>query len=293
LRSVTALQRSASRPDPEPSVSAGANSLMSNELDSVIPDSVAQHMAAIKEGKSSASTQTAGTLKAEATPPVNVPVVPSSDSSESIAKQIEVSKRETAKSDKPSSADVIAAYKNKNAKADSKAKSDAQVAAAKIAAASTATTDPRQAGEKKGTAERRPTVSSFANAGSGVPATAKADSKTLRATEKTHESPDIIIVDRVRSPEVPESITNGRITAESLLKSAEDKKEVETASTPSTPTQEQVTAKVPEGGIENPMNQNIESDSRIPSITDYAKSLDRKLGSVGGQRIALSSDDPN
>ena len=81
LRSVTARQRSnAHRPlvpesDPQPSeASTTGNSLMSNALDSVIPDSVAKHMAALKRGMAEGVAVTSGAV-AE-TPPAsdNTPI---------------------------------------------------------------------------------------------------------------------------------------------------------------------------------------------------------------------------
>ena len=156
--------------------------------------------------------------------------------------------------------------------------------------------------------ERRPSLSSFATSGSMAPKETAEEAPVsnpspAREQVKTTASPIAVAsrADRVRSPEVPESITNGRITAESLLKSAEgnkdsDGKDTEKKSFASSQhkssalTNDPVAPRVPEGGVQPPNSDADEANSRIPSITDYAKSLDRKTGSVGEERIAVSGD---
>ena len=362
LRSVTARQRETpqspkfSELDPQPSeASSAGNSLMSNALDSVIPDSVAKHMAALKRGMADSvpvsttaapetpplpaaiqnadapeiikpsqppkveiiETPKAKVSKAEASPPVALPAMAATESSKpssaaSIAKEIEVSKRELANTTapvKPAAAPVVKTpAKNKSTAKPRKEKpsvSSAEVVAAfkSLQDSKTISASPTHPTSSNATSketfkesvvpERRPTLSSFANSGSIAPKETPASSNTPK---RTTQSSDTSRSDRVRTPDVPESITNGRITAESLLKSTEQKKDSEdkdgntSKEKVSTLSNEPVAPRVPEGGIEPAKNVADDENSRIPSITDYAKSLDRKIGSVGVERIAVGSD---
>ena len=401
LRSVTARQRSTPQSplvpelDPEPSeASAVGNSLMSNALDSVIPDSVAKHMAALKRGLADgvAVTRTATpetppapaetsnsetpqikkpspqapkaeapkaeapkaeppkaeppkveptkveapkveapkaeAAKAEASPPVALPAVPATVAAKpsdaaSIAREIEVSKRELPNAGtpaKPPTAPAVPVAKSPakdnspgDARKEKPSVSSAEVTAAfkslqdsKTIAASP--THPTSSNERSKNAfkepvvpERRPTLSSFANSVTMAPKETSKETLASNPTQprdpaKTIESSDNSMAERVRSPKVPESITNGRITAESLLKSTEQKKDSgnKDAATGkekvSALANEPVVPRVPEGGVEDAKKVADGENSRIPSITDYAKSLDRELGSVGEERIAVGSD---
>lgn len=377
LRSVTAMQRTAAQRASQPMETvpvetvSPASSLMANALDSVIPDSVAKHMAALKQGVADGANalrreskpekavqppaMETRAPKAEAAPPVKVPVVAKAPQPAQaaqtlggkLAKSIEVSKREpsrvgdaaamkpssesgapaknqgapTAASVEPkvSSADVIAAFKNLRESKDGQAGSGAPSTAAEIAKAPTrpSSSTGKQntnsgSAAKESVAQRRPTLSSFANSSSVSPSqvadknpVSNAGNQNLRPSEKTIESPDIVVVDRIRSPKVPESITSGRITAESLLSLSDQKKDSDPKISSDKPAKKRPPAtsspgkfsamahqplppKVPQGGIETADDAGS-SSSRIPSITDYARSLDRKLGSEGGESIALSS----
>ena len=197
-----------------------------------------------------------------------------------------------------SSAEVIAAFKSLQ---DSKT-----IATAPTHPTSSNATS-KEAFKESVVPERRPSLSSFANSGSIAPnkETAKETSASSHPQSgnpgRKTESSDVSMADRVRSPDVPESITNGRITAESLLKSTEQKKDSEDKGSEkkdAASSKEKISAlandpvapRVPEGGIEAAKDLADGENSRIPSITDYAKSLDRQIGSVGEQRIAVGSD---
>lgn len=105
---------------------------------------------------------------------------------------------------------------------------------------------------------------------------------------------ELVSVDRIRSPRVPESITKGRITAESLLQSTKKNKDSHDQDVQTDSSSKEKIAPVAnapaasKAGADQIGGESLES--RIPSITDYARSLDRKLGSTEGDRIADSID---
>ncbi len=141
--------------------------------------------------------------------------------------------------------------------------------------------------------QRRPALSPFAGSGDAAK-TAKANPQP---PADSAGKPEIVSIDRIRSPRVPESITKGRITAESLIMSAERNKASQSGEQklPAGPSSQQKIASLPnaplptanpEGNIDQTGGKG--GESRIPSITDYARSLDRQLGSTEGDRIADS-----
>ena len=256
--------------------------------DSAVPDSIAQHMAEmkqrVKEGKSARSGKSVTPASA---PPSDAPVVeaeaPSTDSAGvTRAETHTINLGNTNESPDVSSEDVIAELKKLQSETG-------QTLAEEVS--------PKTGAKDQVVVQRRPTLSSFAAGVSAVPKAAESAKPSPQAPVDSVEKPEIVAVDRIRSPEVPESITKGRITAESLLKSREENKgsqdqtfqadssvQEKVASLASEP----LPTPTPEGGIEPTGDKSL--DARIPSIADYARSLDRKLGSTEGDRIADSID---
>jgi uncharacterized protein involved in exopolysaccharide biosynthesis len=314
LKSVTAMQRTAlqraSEPREQPAFGLPLeDGSVDQRPDSAIPDSIAQHMAAIKRNAEQAVPQQLRDLpqqeaaKPESTPPVAMPKLDVTQQSSSavaaqearsatgIAALAEASKRlgtpsdladqtpvpqpaNSSSSNAPSpvsSADVVAAFKNH--------KSNQATASAGSSASSVAS----------------PTD----NLLSSTPAVARAGEAGRAA-----DTPEIVVVDRAKSPHVPDSITKGRITAESLLKSSEPKSVTGDSASSIPPASvnssvsdrfsslahDPVDANVPQGGIQNPdqkQSPTSQPSSRIPSVTDYAQSLDRQMEAVeSAERIA-------
>ena len=269
--------------------------------DSVVPDSISQHMAEmkqrVKEGESARSRKSASPASA---PPTDAPVVepsrrdvppavveaetPSTDSAGvTRAETRTINLGNSNESPDVSSEDVIAELKKLQSETG-------QTLAEEVS--------PKTGAKDQVAVQRRPTLSSFAAGVSAVPKAAEPAKTSPQVPVDAVEKPDIVAVDRIRSPEVPESITKGRITAESLLKSREENKgsqdqrgqvdssvQEKVASLANEP----VPTATPEGGVEPTGDKSL--DARIPSITDYARSLDQKLGSTEGDRIADSIDD--
>ena len=127
----------------------------------------------------------------------------------------------------------------------------------------------------------------------------------LRVPETAPKQPDIVVVDRKRAPEVPDSIAAGRITAESLIQSSQrrengelenelpaDKAEA-TAKTGSDagPVDTSILQRV-KAELEDPNGRSEFSQTRIPSITDYAKSLENPVDQVALDRSRSELKDP-
>ena len=108
----------------------------------------------------------------------------------------------------------------------------------------------------------------------------------LRALNPTIVQPDIVVVERKKTmaPEVPDSVAAGRITAESLIESSTRRVQGQ-AEDPSVPSQTSQNIQSPpidtsilqqvKAELEDPTNQNAKaSPTRMPSISDYARSLE-------------------
>jgi len=338
LKSVTAMQRNAATrvqeplggKKPEVATAKGGLGVVREALDSVVPDSVAQHMAGIKqrvkEGLPLQRHDTAPPTPTEVAPaksevkrrPVTPPaaageaavgsaaVQPSSDAvvaksvdTNGTASQTASPERTTERSD-VSSEDVIAALKKLQSESGEKVTSESAIppgtASEKVAAEAE---ESRAQAEDDVVIQRRPSLSPFAKE---IKASPKQVDPTMSNStvpeQRAIENPEIVAVDRIRSPQVPESITKGRITAESLLSSAEKNKDVENNKAKGQTSVKEKLASLPneplkpaaaEDEVEPANRKGV--DSRIPSITDYARSLDRKLGSTEGDRISVSEDD--
>lgn len=345
LKSVTEMQRSALKRDTQAreDEKIASESFSSSGNESSIPDSIAEHMAAIKRNASQAvspqrrpeppqhSTQ-AQSLKPESTPPVAMPHVAnaaSASAAQSSVSGLGLSSNANQISDSMTSASNAAAAvqavsspsvdSSSGLTDERSAVSSADVVAAfkklQSSESSGGSADGGQATDSKsGITSSGNTASSSllskAQVASGTPAQvqSRADS-SVRESERTLESPEIVVVERARSPRVPESITNGRITAESLLKSAEQKSSVvdeggagkSASSSDSQATtndrfsalaHDPVKVAVPEGGItspDDPTPQSAKQASRIPSITDYAKSLDRQMENIQSTEMAVKN----
>lgn len=242
----------------------------------VVPDSITQHMAVMKqrieEGSAARVQQNA--------PPTDATPTSKAASPEKLNERPNVS-----------SEDVIAELKKLKAGTGTPS-SPSNVANEKV---SDKAGKPQNAGDDKVVVQRRPALSPFSASNSDSPKAAEPANPNPKAPADSVEKPEIVAVDRVRSPQVPESITKGRITAESLLESAEKNKGAQNQGLPTgASTQAKIAALAneplpaitPKGGVEKAGGKSL--DSRIPSITDYTRSLDRELGSTEGDRIADS-----
>ncbi len=346
LRTASAMQRQMAPPQPVNTQAddAGGDSgsgLVANAIESMIPDSVIKHMTALKQGitKGIVPQRNGEHPQAEAQPgpekslttPSPAPVEPPEAA---VAPVVVTAAAPTPATSAPASvgsAEVIAAFKAREAQdAADKAKVDARVAQA-IASSPTHATPaaaPVQNGQpaspaprKSVAVEKRSELTTFASAAEGKTqsspqettppkSTAAKDEREPAKPIKDKSPPDILVVDRVRSPEVPESITNGRITAESLLSLSQQKKSSEQESEASEGMRK-AEAPVPQknlsalahkpvnspglpGGInsaagnENPGDAS--GDSGVTSITDYARALDRKLVTAEDDQIVSSAN---
>lgn len=343
LKSVTAMQRSATQRTADLLGGLGGAAQISSADDtgSNLPDSIARHMAAIKQNAAQAiapkrrEEKVAETAKPESTPPVAMPKF-ATDQTQSpteaplprpesapVSQSVPIPTRAAepanpVKNRGVSSADVVAAFKKlRGGKSESEINSESKNegtatdpasgitggAAFKTSNAAIPNTPPQMESPARSAAQ-----SSLADQLPQQSLTRDLDG--LRDTAKTIEAPEIIIAERARSPRVPDSITSGRITAESLLKSTEQNissDDQESASNPaaaqkiqqaqsrrfSTQGQDPVATALPEGAIQSPNDAAIEksrSFSRTPSITDYARSLDQQSDSLLGNQQSDNSD---
>ena len=195
--------------------SGSASSVMSDTKGSEIPDSVAKHMADLKNKKKAVLTPT----------PPNAPSTPPAQQAKPQA---------PAERPKLSSKDVISAFKAAQTKPADKTGAT-QAVAAMTATDSSATnqTKPKSASEVVNTEQTPPkSIDSIKEQLRELDASeAKSKQKAkLRALNPTIVAPDIVVLDRKKTlaPEVPDSVAAGRITAESLIESSAKRVQGET-----------------------------------------------------------------
>jgi len=251
---------------------AQAKAAPSFASDSAIPDSVAKHMADLKNK-----------AKAVLTPPSTPPAQQVKD----VASQM-------------SSEDVVSAFKT--AQTNPTGKVGAAIAAATVAAAATATSaaklikpsSPATPKPEKTPSQSVDSIQQQLRELDVLEAKSK-QQEQLRSQDPTIMKPDIVVVDRKKTlaPEVPDSVAAGRITAESLIESSarrvqgqaddEDLPGNPSASNqirpnvPSSPVDTSILQKV-KAELESP-NKIAEASTRTPSITDYARSLEESRSS--------------
>lgn len=292
LKSVTARQRlTPDATDPLGKKLArdeglGAATSVANEpAEPAISDSIAQHMSAMKQ-------------RVEGGERVQNPKVGSPPKVDAGATQV-------AASDRPepprqaSSEDVIAELKKmRDEKRGPQTNAPTNPPSVAGGKATTQAQKSKTPANDDVVVQRRPALSSLSTAALEASNAAASTEPNPQTPAGSVEKPEIVAVGRIRSPRVPDSITEGRITAESLLKSAEKKEVPDVGVKSSAELQEKVAslandplpANIPEGGVQQPGVKS--EDPRIPSITDYARALDRKLGTTEGDRIADSIKDP-
>jgi len=237
---------------------AKSASLMPNSMGSAIPESVAKHITNLKN-----KTKAVLTPSAPPTQQVKEPITPT-------------------KRPKLSSEDVISAFKA--AQTNPTGKAGATVTAAASSAATPAKPAPPTAKPETTPSE---SVESIQQQLRELDAS-EAKNKKKRALDPTIAQPDIVVVERKKTmaPEVPDSVAAGRITAESLIESSA--RRVQGQNQPASPS----AAGQPRQNIQSvPVDTSIlrkvkaeleapagkataESSTRIPSITDYARSLE-------------------
>ena len=270
LKSVAHQEQARKQADAATQAKSGSTaSLMSNTMESAIPESVAKHMADLKNK-----------TKAVLTPPTPP------------AQQL----KEQASKPNPevSSEDVVSAIKTAQNKVTGKAGAAvAGAAAVAAAAASSAANLVKPASPKGPKPEKTPSqsVESIQQQLRELDATEtkNKEKEKLRALDPTIAKPDIVVVERKKTmaPEVPDSVAAGRITAESLIESsarrvqgqAEANDPSANPSAPGQTRQNMQTAPVDasilqqvKAELEDPNDQT--SPTRIPSISDYARSLE-------------------
>lgn len=291
--------------------------------ESTIPDSIAQHMAAIKRSAAQGiapkrrEDPIAQPPQRESTPPVAMPKLESDQnqgSAETAATESAPAPSgadaASAKKRPVSSADVVAAFKKLRTSSPPATTKEipGDTQAAKPSSAATA---PSSSTPPAVPTSRSAAPSSLASQLPQPTGSVTRDEVPLRELAQTVENSEIVIVERARSPRVPESITNGRITAESLLKSAEKNSATgDGAAASKTPAasnanatdsqrlsalaQDPPAVASPQGAIRPPGEaapEKSQSASRIPSITDYARSLDDQVESGQSDRQLLGDDD--
>lgn len=225
-----------------------ATSLMSSSVDSAIPESLAKHMAELKD-------------KAKA---VLTPSTPAAQQ----AKEPTTKPRQ-----KLSSEDVISAFKASSGKAAAAAKP--------VKPASPAATQKPE----KTPSESLDSIQNQLRELDASEAKSKRKEE-LRALDPTLAQPDIVVVERKKTmaPEVPDSVAAGRITAESLIESSarrgqgQNLPDTPSASSQprqnlqSTPVDTSILQRV-KAELEDSNNQTTTGSTRTPSISDYAQSL--------------------
>ena len=260
--------------------SGSAPSLMSKAMDSAIPESVAKHMAELKNKTKAVLTPSA--------PPAQQANEPTST-----------------EPSKVSSEDVISAFKSSTGKAG------AALAAGAVAAAATASSaanlvKPASPNTKP---EKTPSesVESIQQQLRELDASEARNKQKeqLRSLSPTIAQPDIVVVERKKTmaPEVPDSVAAGRITAESLIESSarrvqgqtEDKNLPDTPNQPrqniqSSPVDTSILPRV-KAELEDPTSQTPKAPpTRTPSISDYARSLEDKPTSQSSGELQDPSD---
>lgn len=242
-------------------------SLMSDAMDSVIPDSVAKHMASLKARNKSASSRSGDAVNQSATDSAGVPT----------AGKPETAATTTESQSSPGISRLVEGFQSARSKA---------VAEAGSVATRTVQSDHGSSGSTLQSI--RDTLESLDKATD--------DERKLHEAMVTEVKPDIVVSERKRKPEVPESISKGRITAESLIMSAEGRQStaVESGEQESSPSLQEAptAASVPSESNafavdpeivrkvsdSNPGQNALEDEElRMPSITDYASGVGRPV----------------
>ena len=216
---------------------------------------------------------------------------PSQSSSSSVAARPEVS-----------SADVIAAFKlaQTTSKAGNPKKPAAAPSAGAVSPVSQPSTPPPEKKPSESVGSIRDTLKQLE-----MSKEKQRQQAELRAPESAPNQPDIVVVDRKLAPEVPDSIAAGRITAESLIQSSQrrengelpesalpDKEATAKADLAAGPVDTSILKRV-KAELEDPNGQSDFSQTRIPSITDYAKSLENPVDQIAMDRSRSELKDPN
>ncbi len=307
LKSVTAMQQRPKTASLSSKLAQSEAEIADEPQDTLIPDSIAQHMAEmkqrVKEGLATQGSQNTPSDTAAEKPDNDVAVAKPAETDQA------VSQNKSQERSDVSSEDVIAELKKLQGNSGQKLTSEASRETGKPAGspgfakgeASAKVEKAQAAVEDEVVVQRRPALSPFSRSAGDSSEATKSAQPNPQVPVDSVEKQEVVGVDRMRSPRVPESITKGRITAESLLESAQKNKgsqdlaqRVQTDSSAkekiASLANEPAQAVTPEGGVEQAGGKSLES--RIPSITDYARSLDRKLGSTEGDRIADSIKNP-
>ena len=128
----------------------------------------------------------------------------------------------------------------------------------------------------------------------------------LRVPESAPNQPDIVVVDRKRAPDVPDSIAAGRITAETLIQSSQRRENGEQSENQLPTNKPAATAKTGAAAgpvdtsilqrvkaeLEDPNGKSEFTQPRIPSITDYARSLEDPVDQIASERSRAELKDP-
>ena len=271
LKSVAHLEQTRRQTEATTQAKSGSTaSLMSNTMGSAIPESVAKHMADLKN-------KTKAVLTPSATP-AQPPREPTPNESSSVSTE-----------------DVISTFKTSQTKPTGKA--GAAVAGAAAAAATVAAAAASSAANLVKPASPTPgpkpektpsqSVESIQQQLRELDATEakNKEKEKLRALDPTIAQPDIVVVERKKTmaPEVPDSVAAGRITAESLIESSarrvQGQAETNDPSASGQTRQNVQTAPVDasilqqvKAELQDPKDQT--SSTRTPSISDYARSLE-------------------
>ena len=255
-----------------PANSGSTASLMSNNMESAIPESVAKHMADLKN-----KTKAVLTPSTTPAPQPNGPTP---------GQRAEVS-----------SADVVSAIKTAQTKATGKAgavvagaaAAAATVAAAAASSAANLVKPASSPSEPKPEKTPSQSVESIQQQLRELDATEARNNEKekLRALDPTIAQPDIVVVERKKTktmaPEVPDSVAAGRITAESLIESSARRVQGQTEeqdpsaavqprqNVHTSPVDTSILQKV-KAELDDPSDQT--PATRTPSISDYARSLE-------------------
>ena len=258
-----------------PANSGSTASLMSNNMESAIPESVAKHMADLKN-------KTKAVLTPSATP-AQPPREPTPNERSSVSTE-----------------DVISTFKTSQTKPTGKAGAavaGAAAAAATVAAAAASSaanlvkpaSSPSEPKPEKTPSQSVESIQQQLRELDATEARNKEKVK-LRALDPTIAQPDIVVVERKKTktmaPEVPDSVAAGRITAESLIESSARRVQGQTEeqdpsaavqprqNVHTSPVDTSILQKV-KAELDDPNNQSSKAQlTRTPSISDYARSLE-------------------
>lgn len=260
---------------------SSVTSLMSDALDSVIPDSVAKHMASLKKANNKSASSRSGDAAANrsGTDAAGVPAAGKPETAAMI----------TESKSSPGISRLVEGFQSARSKA-----------VAEAGAVETGAGQPDHGSSGSTLQSIRNTLESLDKATD--------DERKLHEAMMTEVKPDIVVSERKRKPEVPESISKGRITAESLIMSAEGRQSAagesgeqesshsrqEEPTAASVPAESNAFAVDPEivrkVSDSNPgQNALDDKELRMPSITDYASGVGRpvaeNLANHGSQEL--------